>query len=88
MNTSADKLAVIEQNKYVPYKSYVAVYRYNDGTKKKAFEGLVTSVTSRGLIVNPLGEDGGECLDVLAGSFIPFNVFCNKFEIQAVKRNK
>ena len=86
---NADKIAVIEQNKYTPYKSYVAVYRYGDGgSKKKAFEGIVTSVTSRGIIVNPLGEDGGECLDILAGSFIPFNVFCNKFEIQTVKRNR
>lgn len=85
MENNTDKLLIIEQNKYTPYKSLVAVYRYVDGMKKKAFEGLVTSVTSRGLIINPVGEEGGECFDVLAGSFVPFNLFCDKFEIQTIK---
>lgn len=74
---------------YKPYKTTVNVYKIERnaaGTiKKKYFYGLVTAVTTRGLIINPLKEEYGESLDILAGSWIPYPEFCDKYDIQIVK---
>lgn len=81
-----NKLVIIEQNRFVPGKTKVDVFKIDDnGFKRKFFTGLVTLITNRGIVANPLGEEGGESLDILAGSFVPFKMFCEKFDIKVVK---
>jgi hypothetical protein len=81
---------ILEQNTdwifYQPWKTKVSVSTINEtGHKSFYFKGLVTQVTTRGLMVAALEEPHGQNLSVEASSFVPFNRYGGKFQISIIK---
>lgn len=63
----------------------INVYKMDGNSKTLWFKGLIREITSRGLFLAPLGEEGGFNLDVLATSFVPYNEFCPLFSFSKPK---
>lgn len=79
-----------ETSKYAPGQ-WVRMYKVswdNSGrkTKQNWYEGKISSVLSRGLMVIPFDpEPMGRSNDSLAASFVPFTHITNDVEIEIVK---
>lgn len=93
MNEVNQKNVELESSRYVPYKTYVYVFKVQydaQGRKnrQKTFEGLVTQVTNRGVFVNAMNEaPHAESTDILCGQFVPFSMFNSNVELVVTKRN-
>lgn len=94
MNEANQKNIEMEASKYVPYKTYVQIWKIKrsekDGSKirSKWYEGLVSAVTTRGIMVNACNENPhAESLDTLTGQFVPYSIFVPEVEITIIKRH-